>query len=129
MRPTSMTIIALLAALAFALSAAAQDENSSGAQPSSGPVRAVSQGDKTIIFAPAGSRGLDSSRLQAWSEFADAHPKIATTLAYKPSLINDNHYLTKHPDLSAFFTAHPDIKDAMSENPGNFVAIPPRPGE
>ena len=43
--------------------------------------------------------------------------------------MNDDGYLTKHPALNDFFRAHPDIKDAMAENPGNFVAIQPRPGE
>jgi len=60
---------------------------------------------------------------QSYDYFSD------TLLAYKPSLINDSGYLSKHPELATFFQAHPDIKDAMEENPGNFAAIPPRPGE
>ncbi|MGA7764062.1 MAG: hypothetical protein WCA59_20140 [Candidatus Binataceae bacterium] len=43
--------------------------------------------------------------------------------------MNDLRYLKSHPDLDAFFHAHPDIKSAMAEIPGNFTAIPPRPGE
>ena len=35
----------------------------------------------------------------------------------------------KHPQLGAFFSAHPEIREAMAANPGNYVAIPPRPGE
>ena len=66
---------------------------------------------------------------QLGAEFAEEHPKVATALAYKPSLINDPGYLTKHPELATFFQTHPDIKDAIEENPGNFAAIPPRPGE
>jgi hypothetical protein len=89
----------------------------------------VVRGNTTIIFQAAGTHGLDLNRLRTWSQFAEEHPKIATTLAYKPSLINDPGYLTKHPELATFFQAHPDIKDAMEENPGNFAAIPPRPGE
>jgi hypothetical protein len=45
-------------------------------------------------------------------------------LAYKPSLMNNAGYLRKNPDLDAFFRTH-----AMAENPGDFEAIPPRPGE
>jgi hypothetical protein len=37
-------------------------------------------------------------------------------------------YLTKHSELATFFQTYPDIKDAIEENPGNFAAIPPRPG-
>jgi len=85
----------------------------------------VVHGNTTIVFESAGTHGIDSKRLLTWDQFAEEHPKIATALA----LINDSGYLSKHPELATFFQAHPDIKDAMEENPGNFVAIPPRPGE
>ena len=87
----------------------------------------VVRGNTTIFFQAAGARGL--GRLRTWSQFAEKHQKIATALAYKPSLINDPGYLTKHPELATFLQTHPDIKHAMEENPGNFAAIPPRPGE
>jgi hypothetical protein len=93
------------------------------------PLGVVQSGNTTIIFAPADSRDIDTARLRTWEEFADTHSGIARALAYKPSLINDPHYLKGHPDLDAFFQAHPDIKSAMANNPGNFTAIPPRPGE
>jgi hypothetical protein len=93
------------------------------------PLGVVQSGNTTIVFAPADSRDIDTARLRTWEEFADTHSGIARALAYKPSLINDPHYLKGHPDLDAFFQAHPDIKSAMADNPGNFTAIPPRPGE
>ena len=123
----SMAIISILGTLAFALPAVAQVENSTAAQSGTGV--AVVQGNTTIVFAPAGTSNIDASRLQTWDEFAETHPAIAKSLAYNSSLINDSAYLSKHPALDAFFQAHPDIKEAMAENPGNFVAIPPRPGE
>jgi hypothetical protein len=89
----------------------------------------VVKGNTTIIFEAANPSDIDMQRLQTWGEFANSHPRIASALAYKPSLISDASYLSKHPELSAFFQAHPDIRDAMVENSGNFVAIPPRPGE
>jgi len=89
----------------------------------------VVRGNTTIIFQAAGTHGLDLNRLRTWSQFAEEHPQIETALAYKPSLINDPGYLTKHPELATFFQTHPDIKDAIKEKPGNFAAIPPRPGE
>jgi hypothetical protein len=67
--------------------------------------------------------------LHTWQQFADAHPDVASALAYKPKLITDAGYLSRQAELSAFFQAHPDVRNAMIENPGNFVAIPPRPGE
>jgi hypothetical protein len=131
MRRSSMAIMSILVTLAFALPAMAQEENSGAAQPKAGGAELgrVVQGNKTIVFAPADSGNLDTSRLRTWGEFAETHPKIAKALAYKPSLMNDHAYLSKHPELSGFFQEHPDVKEAMAENPGNYVAIPPRPGE
>jgi hypothetical protein len=127
MKRLSLAFIPIVMTLAFALPAMAQDDGSSAAQPAA--TKAVQQGNTTIFFKPAGSSNLDHSRLQTWGEFAEAHPKVAKDLAYNSSLIDDSAYLSKHPALGAFFQAHPDVKDAMAENPGNFVAIPPRPGE
>src|SRR5215472_15617508 len=59
----------------------------------------VVRGNTTIIFEAAGTRGIDSNKLSMWDQFAEEHPKIASTLAYKPSLISDSSYLTKHPEL------------------------------
>jgi len=120
MRRLSTAVLSILVTLAFALPAMAQDENSP---------KAVQHDNTTVFFKPAGTGNLDTTRLQTWGQFAEAHPKIAKALAYNSSLMNNSGYLSKHPELNAFFQAHPDIKEAMAENPGNFVAIPPRPGE
>jgi hypothetical protein len=115
-------IIAISATLVLAVPTMAQDQNSSQRG-------AMVQADTTIVFAPAGTNNIDAGRLRTWGEFAETHPKIAKALAYNSSLIDDRVYLSKHPELDAFFQAHPDIKEAMTQNPGNFVAIEPRPGE
>lgn len=83
----------------------------------------------TIVFEAADNRDIREGQLEIWDEFARAHPVIANRLAYEPELINDPAYLARHPALNAFFAAHPEIKVAMNEDPGNFAAIPPRPGE
>jgi len=119
----SSAAFAFIFALGIAPAARAQDQ-SFGADRSS-----VTNGNTTIFFEPAGTQGLDAARLRTWGEFAEAHPGIAKSLAYKSSLMDNDAYLAKHPALGAFFEAHPDIKEAMAENPGNFVAIAPRPGE
>jgi hypothetical protein len=90
----------------------------------------VTDGDTTIEFQSAAANpDLNQQDYAKWGDFADANPKIAHALAYKPSLINDAVYLRRHPELADFFHNNPQIKDAMAENPGDFVAIPPRPGE
>jgi hypothetical protein len=89
----------------------------------------VNNGRTEIVFEAANTSDLDMQKLQAWSSFASEHPDIARQLAYKPALINSDSYTKKHPELAQFFSQHPDIREAMAENPGNYVAIPPRPGE
>jgi hypothetical protein len=89
----------------------------------------VKNGNLTTEFKAAGTHGIDMNQLKPWSAFAADHPAIAKQLAYKPALIGDHAYAKQHPELDAFFSSHPDIRQAMIENPGNFVAIPPRPGE
>lgn len=97
--------------------------------PSAAPA-AVQNGNTTIEFQSASANpDINRRELTAWNDFAQAHPGVANALAYKPSLISNPAYLRKHQDLADFFAAHPEIKDAMAENPGDFVAIPPRPGE
>lgn len=83
----------------------------------------------TIEFKAADPHAVDVAKLRTWGDFKAAHPGIAQEMAYKPALISDPAYANKHPELARFFSAHPDVREAMIENPGNYVAIPPRPGE
>jgi hypothetical protein len=89
----------------------------------------VDNGRTEIVFKAADTSDLDMQKLHTWGAFASEHPDIARALAYKPSLINSDSWVKKHPELDEFFSTHPDIKEAMAEDPGNYVAIPPRPGE
>jgi hypothetical protein len=120
MKRLSTLIVAVALPAAFASFAVAQDGITLGT---------VVNGNKTIEFKAADSRDLDVAKLTTWNDFAANHPKVAKELAYKPALINDDAYAKNHPELGDFFSAHPDIREAMTENPGNYVAIPPRPGE
>jgi hypothetical protein len=120
MKRISILLVAAAISLAFAGPAIAQEGKTLGV---------VSNGNKTIEFKAADTSDLDMQKLQTWSSFASEHPEVASQLALNPSLINSDGYAKKHPELGEFFSAHPDIRDAMAENPGNYVAIPPRPGE
>lgn len=120
MKRISILLIAAAVPLAFAGPALAQEGKTLGL---------VSSGNTTIEFKAADSSDLDMQKLQTWSTFAGEHPDIASQLAHNNSLINSDGYAKKHPELANFFSQHPDIRDAMAENPGNYVAIPPRPGE
>jgi hypothetical protein len=89
----------------------------------------VDNGRTEIVFKAADTSDIDMQKLHTWSAFASEHPDVARALAYKPSLINSDNWVKKHPELDEFFSQHPEIKEAMAEDPGNYVAIPPRPGE
>ena len=120
-----MTRIAVLSIafafpMAFAASSLAQEGKTLGT---------VKNGNTTTEFKAADSRDIDTQKLKTWNDFASDHPNVASALAHNPALINDDGYAKKHPQLGAFFSAHPEIREAMAANPGNYVAIPPRPGE
>lgn len=120
MKPISTLLIAVALPVAFAIPSIAQEGKTLGT---------VVNGNTTTVFKAAGNRGIDTQKLKTWNDFASGHPKVASDLAHNPALINDDGYAKKHPQLGAFFSAHPDIREAMVANPGNYVAIPPRPGE
>jgi hypothetical protein len=99
--------------------------NATGAQV----LGTVAKGNTTIVFEAANDSDVHTRMLNTWDAYAQEHPGVANTLAYKPWLINDPAYLQRHPSLDQFFQQHPNIKVAMNADPGNFSAIPPRPGE
>jgi hypothetical protein len=120
MKRVSTLLVAVALPVAFAAPSLAQDQKTLGV---------VDNGRTQIVFKAADSSDLDMQKLQTWSNFASEHQDIARALAYKPELINSDAYTKKHPELAEFFSAHPDIREAMAEDPGNYNAIPPRPGE
>lgn len=120
MKRLSTLIVAIALPVAFAIPALAQEGKT---------LATVVNGNTTTQFKAADSRDIDTAKLKTWNDFAAQHPKVASELANKPALINDAEYAKKHPQLGAFFSAHPEIREAMAQNPGNYVAIPPRPGE
>lgn len=120
MNRLSTLLVALALPVAFAAPALAQEGTTLGV---------VQSGNTTTVFKAADTSDIDMQKLQTWGSFASEHPDIASALAYKPELINSDSYTQKHPELAEFFSAHPDIREAMNEDPGNYVAIPPRPGE
>ncbi|MGH7924609.1 MAG: hypothetical protein ACREQH_08475 [Candidatus Binatus sp.] len=120
MNRISTLLIAAAISVAFAAPSIAQEGTTLGT---------VVNGNTTTVFKAADNRDIDTQKLQTWNIFASEYPNVAKQLAYKPALISDDNYAQKHPELASFFSAHPDIREAMAANPGNYVAIPPRPGE
>src|SRR5271154_4329597 len=120
MNRISTLLIAVALPVAFAAPALAQDGKTLGT---------VVTGNTTTVFKAADRRDIDTHKLATWNAFASEHPNVAKQLAYKPALINDDAYAKKHPALGAVFSQHTVVREAMPPHPGNYVALPPRPGE
>jgi hypothetical protein len=109
---------------------AAQVRSEPSQAPAGGNVLgSVTRGNTTVVFESANSSDIDTRALRTWDSFAEEHPEIARSLAFKPTLMDDPGYLKRHPALSDFLQEHPEVRSAMALDPGNFAAIPPRPGE
>jgi hypothetical protein len=130
MRRSCCIVAVIVLSAGLAGSVIAQVTSAPSLTPSGGPVLgSVTKGNTTVVFEAANPSDLDSQALKTWDSFAEDHEDVARALAFKPSLMNDQRYLQKHPDLNDFFQAHPEVRETMEANPGNFAAIPPRPGE
>ncbi|HVN63280.1 MAG TPA: hypothetical protein VMT58_01490 [Candidatus Binataceae bacterium] len=119
--------IIVLTAVAIAFIASAGFAQDSGTAPQ--VMGTVVRGNTTIVFEAAGKGDLPNNLYREWDSFQQANPKIAHQLNYNPKLIDDAAYLKKHQELAKEFDEHPELLAAMRRDPGNFVAIPPRPGE
>ena len=125
-----LVLAAIMLSSGMAASGAGQVASEPSEVPSSRSVLgSVTHGNTTIVFDAANPSDIDSRALTTWDSFAKQHPQIDRALALKPSLINDAGYLKRHPELGDFLQAHPEVRNAMAADPGNFAAIPPRPGE
>jgi hypothetical protein len=61
--------------------------------------------------------------LARFDQFLDSHREIADQLRKKPSLIDDPHFLQRHPELNAYLQEHPSVKQEISERPDTFVRL------
>ncbi len=116
-----MLLAAIVAFVFLAPAAMAQDSADGGRV-----LGTVVRGNTTTYFMAANQSDLDMQRLQAWSAFASQHPGIAHALGHSPSLISNDGYVNKHPELAKLFSDNPGLRDSMIANPGNYV-VPRQP--
>ena len=83
-------------------------------QPPSPPPTVSAEG------APIGD--LPLADYQAFDSFGVAHPEIVSALSHNPKLIEDDSYLSKHPELRDFLASHAELRSAFIEDPGDFLA-------
>jgi phage-related protein len=53
--------------------------------------------------------------------FLDSHPEISEQLRKDPSLIKNQQFVTKHPELQEFLQSHPGVREELRENPNAFM--------
>jgi hypothetical protein len=86
---------------------------SSAQQPSPPP---------TVSAQGAPNSDLPLADYRAFDSFAVAHPEIVSKLSHNPKLIEDDHYLSQHPELRDFLASHTELRSAFMADPGDFLA-------
>lgn len=70
---------------------------------------------------PAQDNDITRRELGNFDRFLDEHPNVAKELNNNPSVINDQGWLSKHPQLQTFLKNHPGVREEMKENPARFM--------
>ena len=114
MRNTLYLFVIVAIAAIFASPALAQD---------TGPVIVEKHGNTTTEteFKTAGTTNLNMQMFKDFSILKQNDPKVAPQLARNPSLVENQAFLQKNPDLQAFLAKYPDARDELETNPGNFM--------
>ena len=81
------------------------------------PVRVQSQS------VPPLERDDNATRRQlaSFDGFLDSHPEVAEQLRKDPSLVNNQGFVEKHPELQQYLQQHPEIREEISQNPNRFM--------
>jgi hypothetical protein len=69
----------------------------------------------------APDRDTTRQELRTFDQFLDNHPEIAKDLKQNPSLINNEDFQEKHPELRDFLGDHPRLREELKENPRAFM--------
>jgi hypothetical protein len=112
------TLAALAIAAFVAAPALAQDSNSN-------VTGEVHRGNTTIVFE-RGSVGPHMQQMAAFSKLTENDPNLAKMLARKPSLVEKDSFVSKHPALAQYFQQYPEARADIVANPGNYLT--PVPG-
>jgi phage-related protein len=57
----------------------------------------------------------------SFDNFLDSHPEVAEQLRKDPSLVNNQEFVGKHPQLQQYMQQHPEIREELSQNPNAFM--------
>jgi phage-related protein len=68
-----------------------------------------------------GDRDTTRGELATMDRFLDSHQEIAEQLQKDPSLIKNQQFVAKHPELQEFLQQHPGVREELNENPNAFM--------
>ena len=108
-------VVAVMTMLALGMnvssvSAIAQDSTSSTAA-----------GQATPPGEPPANPGSRNETDQAFDHWMTNNPGAAREIRKDPSLLTNQDYLAKHPDLQKFMSEHQDFAKAAAKNPNRVV--------
>lgn len=55
--------------------------------------------------------------------FFESRPEVEQALVSNPSLIDNQNFLSQHPNLQNFLNSHPEIRQALDQNPSGFMTL------
>jgi phage-related protein len=70
---------------------------------------------------PSQDNDIRNGQLAIMDRFLDSHPEISEQLAKDPSLIRNEEFVAKHPELQEFLQNHPGVREEFTENPNAFM--------
>src|SRR5437667_1339156 len=59
--------------------------------------------------------------LDSFDAFLDSNPDAGRELARNPSLVNDQNFVNKHPNLARYLENHQGVREEIRENPQGFM--------
>jgi len=73
--------------------------------------------EQTMPPQHEGDNDTTRRELAEMDRFLDGHPEVAEQLRKDPSLINNQEFVEKHPELREFLQNHPGVREEFRENP------------
>ena len=77
--------------------------------------------EQTMPPQHEGDNDTTRRELAGMDRFLDGHPEVAEQLRKDPSLINNQEFVDKHPELREFLQNHPGVREEFQENPNAFM--------
>ncbi len=77
----------------------------------------------TVSGMPHPQKDEDITRreLRNFDQYLDNHPEVAEQLRKNPSLINNEDFREKHPELREWLKNHPEAAEELKKNPRAFM--------